>query len=152
MRVSPLLLTIFVLFGLAAIAVPVWHLTSGAPAYSVTHAAEQNAIDHIYEEVDLVIWVSHIPATVTLQSIDGKSTTMRVGDDELQEVYAEISVPVDEDAASLVVTVEHESDAAVESALTITAHRGDQEARKAFFKFSGFGEEELTFDWSSHQH
>jgi len=151
MRVSPLLLSIFVLFGLAAIAVPVWHLTSGAPAYSVTHAAEQKAIDDIYEDVDLVIWVSHIPATVTLQSVDGKSTAMRVGDDGLQEVFAEISVPVDEDVASLVVTVEHKSDEAVESALTITAHRGDHEAREALLKFSGFGEEELKFDWS-HQH
>lgn len=151
MRVSPLLLTIFVLFGLAAIAVPVWQLTSGVPAYSETHAAGQKAIDHLYENIDLVIWVSHIPATVTLQSIDGKSTTMRVGNDNLQEVYAEIAVPVDEDAASLVVTVEHQSDQAVESALTITANRGNHESREAFLKFAGFGEDELKFDWS-HQH
>ena len=151
MRVSPLLLTIFVLLGLAAIAVPVWRLTSGNPAYSQIHAADQKEADLEGEDVDLVIWVSHIPAVVTLRSAGGKATTMTIGEDGLQEVYTELALPVDQNMASLIVTVEHESAVAVESALSITANRGDHEAREAFFKFVGFGEEELKFDWS-HQH
>ncbi len=151
MRVSPLLLTIFVLLGLAAIAVPVWRLTSGDPTYSETYAAEQKAEIFTHEDVDLVIWVSHIPAKVTLQSVDGKTTTMRIGDDGLQEAYAEIALPVDDDTAALVVTVERESDDAVESVLTITANRGDDEAIEHFMKFAGFGEEQMKFDWS-HRH
>lgn len=140
-------MTFLVAVGLGLIAIPVWKLTS-APATVATAVDDGRApvVDGL-ESVELLVWVSHVPANVVVGQ-DGRELAVFSFDaDGMQEVIEQVDVAITGDAVSLDVTADFSGvTGADESAVEIGVLRDGAEKRTTFFRVSGYADERVRVD------
>lgn len=149
MRTSPLFLTLLVVIGLGLIAIPVWRLTSAAEVEAGV-GSRSTVESGETDEVEVLVWVSHLPAVVTLSYADrpdDQSVFEFSADGEGQELVGELVVATSTGDIALDVQAEFPNgdDGAVEIGLL----RDGEEKVSRLFRVTGFADERVRFEGAS---